>query len=435
MAEVLEMPRMSDTMEEGNIVGWLKKVGDEVEAGETIAEVETDKATMELDSPFDGVILHIAVEEGSVDIGGVIAVIGEEGEDWEAAIAELQGGSNGSSQNGSAPESTDEPAAAPVDYGSQNPEQSPGGNSDPSSGDDRVKASPLARSMAKQAGLNLSDISGTGDNGRIVKRDVEKAMEAGSQPAPSAAPQPQPAAPASAPTPPAATPQPVAAKEQAMPSVVPFTFNGGDENYQDQTVSNMRKTIARRLGESKFGAPHFYLTIEIDMENVMKLRKRLNEVSPVKLSFNDLVVKAAAAALREHPVINSSWLGDKIRVNGNINIGVAVAVAARLLAEEPDAARRFLGGNHSVVRHLQVDRLPERRIDAPQIHIGNAHLRSLQFLPNAFGHAVDAVFAGGVGRRARHRRFAQHPGNVDDQAAFGLLHGRHKIFHQIKRAV
>ena len=330
MAEVLEMPRMSDTMEEGNIVGWLKKVGDEVEAGETIAEVETDKATMELDSPFDGVILHIAVEEGSVDIGGVIAVIGEEGEDWEAAIAELQGGSNGSSQNGSAPESTDEPAAAPVDYGSQNPEQSPGGNSDPSSGDDRVKASPLARSMAKQAGLNLSDISGTGDNGRIVKRDVEKAMEAGSQPAPSAAPQPQPAAPASAPTPPAATPQPVAAKEQAMPSVVPFTFNGGDENYQDQTVSNMRKTIARRLGESKFGAPHFYLTIEIDMENVMKLRKRLNEVSPVKLSFNDLVVKAAAA-LREHPVINSSWLGDKIRVNGNINIGVAVAVADGLL--------------------------------------------------------------------------------------------------------
>ena len=332
MAEVLEMPRMSDTMEEGNIVGWLKKVGDEVEAGDTIAEVETDKATMELDSPFDGVILHIAVEEGSVDIGGVIAVIGEEGEDWQAAIDELNGGGNGASSNGSAPESKDEPDAAPVDYGSQAPEQAPGGSSENSTSDERVKASPLARSMAKQAGLNLADISGSGDNGRIVKRDVEKAMEGGTaapSPAPQAAPSPQPAA---APAPPAeATPQPVAAKEQAMPSVVPFTFNGGDENYEDQAVSNMRKTIARRLGESKFGAPHFYLTIEIDMENVMKLRKRLNEVSPVKLSFNDLVVKAAAAALREHPVINSSWLGDKIRVNGNINIGVAVAVADGLL--------------------------------------------------------------------------------------------------------
>ena len=320
------MPRMSDTMEEGNIVGWLKSVGDEVEAGETIAEVETDKATMELDSPFDGVLLHIAVEEGAVAIGGVIAVIGEEGEDWKAAVAEAQGGSGAGST-----EEKEEASQEKAESSAPATSSSDGGAA--SADDSRVKASPLARSMAKQAGLNLADIEGTGDNGRVIKRDVEQAMESGTQPA-AAAPAPVAATPAPAASAPTTAPpveQPVAKQEQAMPSVVPFTYGGGDDNFQDTPVSSMRKTIARRLGESKFGAPHFYLTIEIDMENVMKLRKRLNEVSPVKLSFNDLVVKAAAASLREHPAINSSWLGDRIRVNNNINVGVAVAVADGLL--------------------------------------------------------------------------------------------------------
>lgn len=313
MAEVIRMPRMSDTMEEGNIVSWLKAEGDEVEAGETLAEVETDKATMELDSYFDGVLLHIAVKEGPVPINGVIAVIGEEGEDWKAAI-------ESSADGGEAPaaeqqEGAAEEAAAPVQEESSKPAA-------PSSDDDqRVKASPLARSMAKDAGIDLSAIAGSGDGGRIVKRDVEEAISQQQ-----AAPQPkaQPAAPQSAP---AAAPQ----TEAAVPNVPEFSISASGDNYEDQPVSQMRKTIARRLGESKFSAPHFYLTVEINMGNAIQVRKRINEVAPTKISFNDLVVKACAVALRKHPAINSSWLGDKIRLNKDVNVGVAVAVEDGLL--------------------------------------------------------------------------------------------------------
>ncbi|NBC07500.1 MAG: pyruvate dehydrogenase complex dihydrolipoamide acetyltransferase [Bacteroidetes bacterium] len=319
MAEVIRMPRMSDTMEEGNIVSWLKEEGEEVEAGETLAEVETDKATMELDSYFDGVLLHIAVKEGPVPINDVIAVIGEEGEDWKAAI-EAETSDNGSDEESAPAEEEQEAAeeeAAPAATASAEPQ------SDSSDGGKRIKASPLARSMAKEAKLDLAAIDGSGDGGRIVKRDVEAAIEQQQ-----AAPQPQPAPAPEAPQQPATEP----AKEEAPAAQVPeFSISATGDNYEEVPVSQMRKTIARRLGESKFSAPHFYLTLEINMDNAIKVRKRLNEVAPTKISFNDLVVKACAVALRQHPDVNSSWLGDKIRYNKDVNVGVAVAVEEGLL--------------------------------------------------------------------------------------------------------
>lgn len=307
MAEVIFMPRMSDTMTEGNIVAWLKKEGDRVEPGDTLAEVETDKATMELDSPAEGVLLHIAVREGAVPINAVIAVIGQQGEDWQAAIAAAGGASSA-------------PNAAPVSETSAPaiPDNAPAATPAPAASEDgRVKASPLARSMAKEIGLDLSQVSGSGDQGRIIKRDVEAFVESRkSEPAPAPA----------APTPVAPTPT-----APAAPTISPFFYGAGEANFEERPVSMMRKTIARRLGESKFSAPHFYLTVEINMDKTVQLRERLNEVAPVKISFNDFVIKACSIALRQHPSINSSWLGDKIRTNYDIHIGVAVAVDEGLL--------------------------------------------------------------------------------------------------------
>ncbi|MEL7220384.1 MAG: pyruvate dehydrogenase complex dihydrolipoamide acetyltransferase [Bacteroidota bacterium] len=313
MAEVIRMPRMSDTMEEGNLIGWLVSEGDTVEAGDTLAEVETDKATMELDSYYDGVLLHIAVKEGPVPIDGVIAVIGEKGEDWKAV---LEAASTSASSNGQAAAEKEETEAPKAESSTLAPAES-----QPAAGasDSRIKASPLARSMAKEANIDLATVSGSGDSGRIIKRDIEAAM---------ANPSPVAPAPAAAPV---AAPAPVPT-EPAAPSVTPFAYNaGGGDNFDTVPVTQMRKVIARRLGESKFTAPHFYLTVEIDMSKAMSMRKRINEIAPTKISFNDLVLKAAAAALRQHPTINSSWMEDHIRVNKDINIGVAVAVDEGLL--------------------------------------------------------------------------------------------------------
>lgn len=301
MAEIIRMPRMSDTMEEGNIVAWLKKEGDRIESGQTLAEVETDKATMELDAFTDGVLLHIAVPSGPVVIDGIIAVIGQEGEDWKAAIAAAQGGA----PVAAAPAEPTAPASAP----SATPSVAA-----PADTDQRMKASPLARSLAKETGVDLQKIQGSGDQGRIIKRDVEAALQS----APAVAPA-QPVAPAAPVAEPVHTPAPVhiPVQEGAL--------------YEEVSLSQMRKVIARRLSESKFSAPHFYLTVEINMDKAMQWRTRLNEVSPVKLSFNDLVIKASAVALRQHPGINASWLGDKIRYNKEVNIGVAVAIEEGLL--------------------------------------------------------------------------------------------------------
>ena len=313
MAEIIRMPRMSDTMEEGNIIGWLKEEGEEVESGETIAEVETDKATMELDCFFDGVLLHIAVKEGPVPIDGIIAVVGEAGEDWQKAIADANNG-----QSATSAEPAQEIPAQTVPAATSTNRAS---NASAATDTARIKASPLARTMAEDAGISLTNLIGSGDGGRIIKRDVEAAMgtQTVTAPAPTPAPVPVPEAPAT----PQTTPK--------QPAVVPFSFNGTGDNFEDQPISQMRKVIARRLGESKFTAPHFYLTVEIDMDKAIQMRKRVNEVAPTKISFNDFVIKAAAAALRQHPAINASWLDDKIRYNKDFNIGVAVAVDEGLL--------------------------------------------------------------------------------------------------------
>lgn len=306
MAEVIRMPRMSDTMTEGNIVGWLKEEGEEVEPGDTLAEVETDKATMELDSYSEGVLLHIAVKEGTVPINGVIAVVGEEGEDWKAAIAADENG--GSAPAESASNSTAEPETK-VESTNVDIVESPSAAKPES----RIKASPLAKSMAAEAGIDISQIKGSGDNGRIVKKDVE-AFLGGSGSAPVSAP--------------AAQPQ---VNIQTPPAVQPFVHAGG-EGHEDVPMSMMRKAISRNVAANKFTAPHFYLTIEMDMEKAIESRVKMNEISPTKISYNDLVLKAAAVALRQHRIINASWLDENtIRYNQSINIGVAVATPDGLL--------------------------------------------------------------------------------------------------------
>jgi pyruvate dehydrogenase E2 component (dihydrolipoamide acetyltransferase) len=252
-----------------------------------------------------------------VAINGIIAVIGEKGEDWKAAI-DAAGGAEGAASENGASSGNDAPAEP---ESKSTPEQP----APEASEDQRVKASPLAKSMAKEAGVDIASISGSGEHGRVVKRDVEAYLES-KQSAPA-----QPSAPAPAPVAPTAPAAPSPAPEKEAPNVPAFSFTGGDGNYEDLPVSNMRKVIARRLGESKFTAPHFYLTVEIDMGKVIEMRKRVNEVAPTRISFNDFVVKAAAVALRLHPAVNSSWLGDTIRVNKDINVGVAVAVEEGLL--------------------------------------------------------------------------------------------------------
>jgi len=310
-ATVVTMPKMSDTMTEGVIASWLKNVGDKVESGDILAEVETDKATMELESYEDGTLLYIGVEEGgSVAIDGVIAIIGEEGADYEKLLKAQQSGgkaSESSSDNGQDTSAAEKDAPA---YTPSHAESS----STPSTEGGRVKASPLARKMAEEKGFDISKISGSGENGRVVKKDVESYQPAAAQSSQQAE------QPASAQKDTAKQPAPV-----KLPEVV------GEERYEEVRVSQMRKTIARRLSESKFTAPHFYLTMEINMEKAMAARKSMNEIAPVKISFNDIVVKAVAAALRQHPKVNVSWREDKMRFNQHINIGIAVAVEEGLL--------------------------------------------------------------------------------------------------------
>ncbi len=309
MAEIIKMPRMSDTMTEGNIVAWHKKEGDKVSPGDLLAEIETDKATMDFESLWEGTLLHIAVKDGVVPVEGLIAVIGKPGEDWQSQIGgggaaaaapkeEPAAATNAiSNPNGQA--KTVAPIAAPASVAAP-------AEPVPTASEGRVKASPLAKSIAKEAGVDISALQGSGDGGRIIRKDVEAALTTGV------------AAPAAAPA--------------SAPASMPAPSFAAGEAYEEKTVSQMRKTIARRLSESKNGAPHFYLTMEINMDSAVAMRPKLNELAaPVKLSFNDIVIKAVSVALRKHPAVNSSWLGDKIRYNQHIHIGVAVAVEDGLL--------------------------------------------------------------------------------------------------------
>lgn len=296
-ATIIRMPKMSDTMEEGVIASWLKKVGDKVESGDILAEVETDKATMELEAYEDGTLLYTSVEEGGgVPVDGAIAIIGEEGADFKTLLA-TEGQTK---QEG--PVATEKiTPEEPKQVVQSSPQTSTSQTSAPISNNGRVKASPLAKKIASEKGINLSDVTGSGDGGRIVKRDVEDFV-----------------------------PSAVASKEASAPAMnIPNVV--GEEKSERVELSQMRKVIAKRLADSKFSAPHFYLTMEINMDKAIEARKSMNEVAPVKISFNDMVVKAAAAALRQHPDVNVSWMEDHILINRHIHVGVAVAIPEGLI--------------------------------------------------------------------------------------------------------
>ncbi len=302
-ASIIRMPKMSDTMEEGVIASWLKKKGDAVESGDILAEVETDKATMELEAYEDGTLLYTAVEAGSgVPVDGVIAIIGDEGADYEALLKAEEQTSDGSS----ATPATEEKTEAPVSTPSASPAATPVPSvSTSTSSNGRIKASPLAKKIASEKGIDLSQVNGSGTDGRIVKKDVEEFT-------PSAQPQ-------------VASDSTASAPAINIPTVV------GEERSEKVELSQMRKVIAKRLSDSKFAAPHFYLTMEINMDKAIEARKSMNEVAPVKISFNDMVVKAAAAALRQHPDVNVSWMGDHMVKHSHIHMGIAVAIPDGLI--------------------------------------------------------------------------------------------------------
>ena len=289
---------MSDTMEEGVIVEWLKNIGDAVQPGDIMAEVETDKATMELESYNEGILLHQGVKAGeAIPVNGVLAVVGEKGENIDDLLKQAE-----SEVDNTAEEPTEEPVTESISVEESKPEplkteQAPvvprvsttvvGSNG-------RIKASPLAKKMASERGIDLALLKGTGEDGRIVKRDIESY-------------------------------QPVA-QPQETGEIIHIPAFVGEESYEEVNASQMRKAIARRLGESKFSAPHFYLTMEINMDKAVEARQRINESSPIRISYNDMIIKAAALALRQNPKVNSSWLGDKIRYNKHIHVGMAVAI-------------------------------------------------------------------------------------------------------------
>ncbi len=292
MAEVVRMPKLSDTMTEGVVAEWHKKVGDQVESGDLLAEIETDKATMEFESFQDGVLLHVGVKKGkAAPVDAILAILGEKGEDVSSILKDEENEKSVIQEKKTEPESQEvkkenvqeevvEVKTPTVSGAFPKARDVMGAN---------LKVSPLAKKLAEERGINIGLIKGTGQDGRIVKRDIDN-------------------------------------------------YQGGGNNYSgvegisDEPVSQMRKIIAQRLGESKFSAPHFYLTISVDMDNVIAVRKSINDaISPSKVSFNDLVIKAVSISLKEHPKVNASWLGDVIRFNEHVHIGVAVAVEDGLL--------------------------------------------------------------------------------------------------------
>ncbi|HNC37274.1 MAG TPA: dihydrolipoamide acetyltransferase family protein [Saprospiraceae bacterium] len=277
----MRMPRLSDTMKVGVIRAWNKNVGDKVQPGDILAEVETDKATMDLEAFQEGVILYIAVESGEVPVDGIIAIIGTAGEDYKALLDQ------GTLALAPKPETTDKTPASPAASSNQ-PVNTPASSAMEKG---RLKASPLARSMAKEAGIDIRAIQGTGESGRIIKKDVEASLQ---------------------------NPRKTAASTSPG-----YVSTQGD---REVPTSQMRQTIAQRLSDSKFSAPHFYLTMEIDMDQCVEARNQINKISEHKISFNDLIIKACASALRSNPNVNVSWYGSKMIYHGDVNIGVAVAI-------------------------------------------------------------------------------------------------------------
>lgn len=283
MAEIIKLPKMSDTMEEGVIVKWLVKPGDYVKSGDILAEVETDKATMELENFVKGTVLLLKAEEGiAIPVNETIAVIGEKGED----ISKLFDNSN-----------TNVTLEKPTNEKIQKTNTEPEKLKDAESviQNSRIKISPLARKIAKEKGIEITEIEGSGDNGRIVKRDIDSV------------------------------------KETSKTSSSNTVNSKMHESYTEVNISQMRKTIAARLSDSKFNSPHFYLTMEINMDKVFEAREKINKFTETKISVNDFVAKATALALQKHPNVNSSWLGTKIRYNNHIHLGIAISVEDGLL--------------------------------------------------------------------------------------------------------
>ncbi len=338
MDEVVLMPRLSDTMEEGVIASWHKNVGDAVKKGEVLAEIETDKATMELESYKNGTLLHIGAQQGEkIPVNGLLCIIGEKGKvDVDAIVAATKGGTVRQESGVKSQESAPETAKVVTETSQVVAATSS------STENGRVKASPLAKKLAAEKGIDIKSVSGSGDGGRIVKADVDNFKQ-----------------------------KPEAKSEKgAAPTgvdILPWHTNKGEEGFTEIPNNQIRTIIAKRLGESKFSAPHFYLTMEINMDNAMAARTQLNEISPAKISFNDLVVKAAALALRQHPAVNASWMGDKIRRYSHIHIGIAVAIEDGLIVP--------------VVRFADQKTLPQIAAESKEL-AGKAKNKKLQ--PNEF---------------------------------------------------
>ena len=278
MAEVINMPRLSDTMEEGTLAKWFKKVGDTVKEGEILAEIETDKATMEFESFYDGVLLHIGIDEGSTaPVDSIIAIIGSKGEDISKII------------NNDTPAVKEEPTSVVKEEPTPVVKEEVKADSTISISNDRILISPLAKKLANEKGIDISAIKGSGDNGRIIKRDIDSFK-----------------------------PSNYSQFTQPRPHLK-------ESSYETQN-STMRKAIAKRLADSKFSAPHYYLNIELEMDNIISFRKQFIQTQNIKISFNDIIAKAVSLSLAKHPKVNSRWYDDKIIYNEHVHLGVAVAV-------------------------------------------------------------------------------------------------------------
>ena len=298
--QVISMPRLSDTMEEGTVASWLKNIGDKIEEGDILAEIETDKATMEFESFYEGVLLYIGVGEGeSAKVDSLLTIIGPEGTDVSALVTAHK---EGTISSDTIETTTETSTTETVQIEEQTAEVSKSNNTG-----GRIFASPLAKKIAKDKGINLADVKGSGENGRIVKKDVENYTPAAA----------------------AVEATPTQTTQTAIPLATYTPV--GEESYEEVKNSQMRKVIAKRLGESKFTAPHYYLTIELDMDSAIASRKTINALPDTKVSFNDMIVKACAMALKKHPQVNTSWNGDTTRYNHHIHVGVAVAVDDGLL--------------------------------------------------------------------------------------------------------
>jgi pyruvate dehydrogenase E2 component (dihydrolipoamide acetyltransferase) len=293
--QIVTMPRLSDTMEEGTVASWLKKVGDAVEEGDILAEIETDKATMEFESFYSGTLLHIGIDEGgSAPVDSVLAIIGPAGTDVSAvlSVATAPAAAAPAAPKEAVEVKSEAPAAAPASAApaTQAPEVT--------SSNTRIFASPLAKKLAKEKGLDLSTVKGSGEHGRIIRRDVEQAQVV-------AAP---------------------AASAKAQPAAAPVVAASGVENKESVKNSQMRKVIAKRLSESKFTAPHYYLTVEVEMDEAKAARQQINQLPDTKVSFNDMVLKASAMALLKHKQVNTTWSDEATIINHHVHLGVAVAV-------------------------------------------------------------------------------------------------------------